>query len=462
MTADLHFHFDPICPFAWITSRWVVQVVEQKEYTVDWRFIALRIVNKDKDYERDFPAGYEYGHTSGLRLLRVAAAVRAEGGSEAVGRYYTAAGESIFDRDRVEGDDLRWRGTPEHAEQILEAAGLPIALGERPRRHVVGRSDRSGDRCGAGEDRTRRRDPDHRLPSARRTRVLRSGDLPDPRPRRRGGAVGFGDPPGDVPRLRRAQAQLAREAPPQEPRVPPRGGPPASRTGGAARFDRESRHDAADVRRCRACENSRSRSTLDVEPAAGSLGAFVTGLDLTDRARRRDARRVAHRDPRPSRRVPARPADDARRPRAPHRSARRSRRDPVRQAARRPTVRDPCHQGARRRAELRQRLAHRPVVPARAAVVHAAARRARSPTTAATPSGPTSTSRSRRCRRGCARRCGSSMPCTRPGRRTEPAVTSTPSRASRRWRSNRRRRRTATRCTRPSPAIPRPAARSCT
>jgi hypothetical protein len=128
MTADLHFHFDPICPFAWITSRWVVQVVEQKEYTVDWRFIALRIVNKDKDYERDFPAGYEYGHTSGLRLLRVAAAVRAEGGSEAVGRYYTAAGESIFDRDRVEGDDLRWRGTPEHAEQILQAADLPIGL----------------------------------------------------------------------------------------------------------------------------------------------------------------------------------------------------------------------------------------------------------------------------------------------------------------------------------------------
>ena len=63
-----------------------------------------------------------------MRLLRVAAAVRAEAGSEGVGRYYTAAGESIFDRDRVEGDDLRWRGTPEHAEQVLRAAGLPSAL----------------------------------------------------------------------------------------------------------------------------------------------------------------------------------------------------------------------------------------------------------------------------------------------------------------------------------------------
>ena len=128
MTADLHFHFDPICPFAWITSRWVTQVVARKQYTVDWRFISLRIVNKHKDYARDFPAGYEYGHTSGLRLLRVAAAVRDQEGPEAVGRYYTAAGESIFDRDRVEGDDLRWRGTPEHAEQVLRAAGLPAAF----------------------------------------------------------------------------------------------------------------------------------------------------------------------------------------------------------------------------------------------------------------------------------------------------------------------------------------------
>ena len=120
--------------------------------------------------------------------------------------------------------------------------------------------------------------------------------------------------------------------------------------------------------------NAAHQATLDVEPAAGSLGAFVTGLDLTTELDAGDARRVARRDPRPPRRVPARPADDARRPRAPHRSARRSRRDAVRQAARRPTVRDPRHQGARRRAELRQRLAHRPVVPSRAAVVHAAAR----------------------------------------------------------------------------------------
>lgn len=126
--ADLHFHFDPVCPFAWITSRWVQQVVEQKEYTVDWRFISLRLINADKDYERDFPSGYEHGHTAGLRLLRVAAAVRDQAGRPAVGDFYTAAGTSIFDRPAVEGDDLRWRGESDHLHEVLSAAGLDVGL----------------------------------------------------------------------------------------------------------------------------------------------------------------------------------------------------------------------------------------------------------------------------------------------------------------------------------------------
>lgn len=131
--ADLHFHFDPVCPFAWITSRWVQQVVEQKAYTVDWRFISLRLINAHKDYERDFPPGYEHGHTAGLRLLRVAAAVRDEVGRPAVGDFYTAAGESIFDRPPTGhdgADDRRWMGTADHVTGILSAAGLPATLAD--------------------------------------------------------------------------------------------------------------------------------------------------------------------------------------------------------------------------------------------------------------------------------------------------------------------------------------------
>ena len=78
--ADIRFYFDPVCPFAWMTSKWVRMVAVRRDYTVDWRFISLRMINSGIDYDTHFPTGYEEGHTSGLRLLRVAARVRAEHG----------------------------------------------------------------------------------------------------------------------------------------------------------------------------------------------------------------------------------------------------------------------------------------------------------------------------------------------------------------------------------------------
>jgi hypothetical protein len=130
--ADLHFYFDPVCPFAWITSKWVRSVVRQRSYSVDWRFISLRIVNRERDYATDFPPDYEHGHTAGLRLLRVAAAVRAEVGRAAVGDYYAAAGAALFDVARPTKEERRadhlFRGTVEHARGILAGAGLPQTL----------------------------------------------------------------------------------------------------------------------------------------------------------------------------------------------------------------------------------------------------------------------------------------------------------------------------------------------
>jgi hypothetical protein len=95
--ADLHFYFDPVCPFAWMTSKWVRMVAAQREYRVDWRFISLRVLNAHIDYDAHFPPEYEAGHTAGLRLLRVAARVRAERGRDAVGPFYEALGAQMFD-----------------------------------------------------------------------------------------------------------------------------------------------------------------------------------------------------------------------------------------------------------------------------------------------------------------------------------------------------------------------------
>jgi hypothetical protein len=131
--ADARFYFDPVCPFAWMTSKWVRIVQEQRGYSVDWRFISLRLVNADVDYDTHFPPGYVAGHTAGLRLLRVAAAVRAQYGPEAVGRFYAAAGGRIFDSapdPERQGSDGGYRGTREFVEPMLADAGLPAELAD--------------------------------------------------------------------------------------------------------------------------------------------------------------------------------------------------------------------------------------------------------------------------------------------------------------------------------------------
>jgi len=44
--ADVEFFWDPVCPWAWLTSRWVVNVLAERPMDVDWKFICLRFVNK--------------------------------------------------------------------------------------------------------------------------------------------------------------------------------------------------------------------------------------------------------------------------------------------------------------------------------------------------------------------------------------------------------------------------------
>ena len=121
---DIEFFWDPICPFSWITSRWIAKVAAQREFNVDWRFISLRLVNKDKDYATEFPPGYDEGHTAGLRVLRVAAAIREDLGRDALGPFVSAFGHSFWDEPK--GSDIRGRiATVDHVEMVLERAVLP-------------------------------------------------------------------------------------------------------------------------------------------------------------------------------------------------------------------------------------------------------------------------------------------------------------------------------------------------
>jgi hypothetical protein len=146
--ADVEFFWDPVCPWAWITSRWVHEVRRQRPLEVDWKFIALRIVNEERDYATEFPEGYEAGHNRGLYLLRVAAAVRKHVGPEAVGDLYTAYGEVMHDGRNREAFDDRAR-----LEALLEGLGHPAELAgafDEPAYDDVIRAETADalDRCG--------------------------------------------------------------------------------------------------------------------------------------------------------------------------------------------------------------------------------------------------------------------------------------------------------------------------
>ena len=126
--SDLHFYFDPVCPFAWMTSKWVRKVAAQRDYSVDWRFISLRLINSHVDYDAHFPPEYEAGHTAGLRLLRVAARARAEHGREAVGPLYEAFGSRVGEVGPEAGDVVAKLDAGTLLPSILDQARLPHDL----------------------------------------------------------------------------------------------------------------------------------------------------------------------------------------------------------------------------------------------------------------------------------------------------------------------------------------------
>ncbi len=136
MPADVEFFFDPVCPFCWVTSRWVRQVQGLREgLDVAWRFISLQMLNEDQGYE-DKPERYPEVHHKGLRLLRVAAAVRDAHGEDAVGPLYATIGHHLWEvpLDNVDEDGfeaiLEHHAGPTPIAPILEEAGLPPGLAD--------------------------------------------------------------------------------------------------------------------------------------------------------------------------------------------------------------------------------------------------------------------------------------------------------------------------------------------
>ena len=118
--ADLHFHFDPICPWAYLTSRWVVEVQQQRGYDVSWKFISLFMINNNRGYSEGNKQ-HQDGHMAGLQALRVASAARASAGNEAVAAVYSAFGQAIHVAKRRPATAVEMK---EFARTVLTEAGL--------------------------------------------------------------------------------------------------------------------------------------------------------------------------------------------------------------------------------------------------------------------------------------------------------------------------------------------------
>lgn len=128
---QVEFFFDPTCPYAWITSRWVVEVARRRPLRVRWRPLALRLLNEPLGYAHR-PVGYREAHDRGLEMLRIVHTARFEHGEDAVGALYTAFGEELWNgpppAETSFGALLEDRGRRRDLATLVAAAGLPPAL----------------------------------------------------------------------------------------------------------------------------------------------------------------------------------------------------------------------------------------------------------------------------------------------------------------------------------------------
>lgn len=91
MATRVRFHFDPLCPWAWQSSKWIREVEKVRDMEVEWRLFSLQLINdKNEDPLADV-------HVRGTPALRTMALVRREGGNHAVGRVYEELGKRIHE-----------------------------------------------------------------------------------------------------------------------------------------------------------------------------------------------------------------------------------------------------------------------------------------------------------------------------------------------------------------------------
>jgi protein-disulfide isomerase-like protein with CxxC motif len=116
--AKVDFWFDPSCPWAWLTSRWMLEVVEVRPVDLTFHVMSLGILNAG----RDMSAKYTYGIAQTWSPVRVVAAAEQKFGNGVLPGLYTALGTRIHNQQGGLGREV--------VEAALAEVGLPLELAD--------------------------------------------------------------------------------------------------------------------------------------------------------------------------------------------------------------------------------------------------------------------------------------------------------------------------------------------